>query len=246
VEHCTAIAAGPPDTSDGNTYVGQTWDWMESVYGLSSMLHWKRPEGPSLLAYAYPGLWTGAGLNSKGLALTWTSGSGRGIAGPRAGIPSYILIAQILYQDSLQAAIEEARRARHAGWFTFVLADGEGRLANIEGTPEELAVETGRGHLARVDFGSRGITKTPGGEEVKVHARCRRMAALLEERRGKLDPATLRGFFGDHGAADEPATRVCNHANTLDAMLFNTSRREAQVARGPACEGSWQTFRFEG
>src|SRR5262245_3741288 len=71
VPHCTAVAVGPPDTADGRAYVGQTWDWMPSVAGLSTMLHWKRPEGPSLLAYAYPGLWVGAGLNSAGLALCW-------------------------------------------------------------------------------------------------------------------------------------------------------------------------------
>ena len=66
-------AAGPPGTCDGNTYVGQTWDWMKSAYGLSSMLRWKRTEGPDVLAYSYPGLWMGAGMNSEGLALCWTS-----------------------------------------------------------------------------------------------------------------------------------------------------------------------------
>src|SRR5688572_4231140 len=93
-EHCTAVAVGPKDKGGaGDSFVGQTWDWMASVYGLSSMLHWKRPkeEGPSVLAYAYPGLWAGAGLNAAGVALCWTSaGSGRG---PRVGIPSYLLIA---------------------------------------------------------------------------------------------------------------------------------------------------------
>jgi isopenicillin-N N-acyltransferase like protein len=69
VDHCTAVAVGPPDTADQCTYVGQTWDWMESVFGMSSMLHWRRSEGPSVLAYAFPGLWVGAGLNSAGLAL---------------------------------------------------------------------------------------------------------------------------------------------------------------------------------
>src|SRR5262245_232732 len=48
VPKCTALAAGPPDTNDGNTYVGQNWDWMGSVYGLSQMLLWKRTEGPSV------------------------------------------------------------------------------------------------------------------------------------------------------------------------------------------------------
>jgi isopenicillin-N N-acyltransferase-like protein len=244
VEHCTALAAGPPATRDGNTYVGQNWDWMASVYGLSQMLLWKRPEGPSVLAYSFPGLWIGAGLNAAGLALCWTWGEMRGIKGPRVGIPSYVLIAQMLYQDTLQAALAEARRATHAGWFTFVLADGAGQLANVEGTPEKLAVETGRGHLARADFGSRAITGTPEGQPIKYHPQCQRMGDLLAGSAGKLDRATLQGFFGDHQST------ICKHADakggfTLDAMLFNTTKREAHVSRGPGCSGRWQRFGFE-
>ena len=240
VPHCTAIATGPPDTNDGNTYVGQTWDWMPSVYGLSSMLLWKRSEGPDLLGYAYPGLWAGAGMNDAGIALCWTSGGGLGIPGPRVGIPSYVLIAQMLYQPTLDAAIAEARRARHAGWFTFVLADGEGRLANVEGTPRELAVETGRGRLARVLHGTRKITGTPEGEEVKVHARCQHASKLLGDASGRLDRTALQGILSDH----HPADPICNHNGTLDAMLFNTSRREAWITRGPACSGKWRRFDF--
>lgn len=237
--HCTAVAAGPPATRDGSTYVGQTWDWMKSVYGLSSMLLWKRPEGPDLLAYSYPGLWVGAGMNSAGIALCWTSGSGLGIKGPRVGIPSYALIAQMLYQNTLNDAVEEARRAGHAGWFTFVLADGEGRIANVEGAPGKLAVEHTRGHMARVDYGTRELTGSPAGQPVKLHPRCGRVCDMLAAGAGKLDRATIQGYFGDHG---DPA--VCIHSSTLDAMLFDTTRREAHVARGPGCSGRWKTFTF--
>jgi isopenicillin-N N-acyltransferase-like protein len=244
VEHCTALAAGPPATRDGNTYVGQNWDWMECVYGRSSMLLWKRPEGPSLIAYSYPGLWVGAGLNAAGVALCWTWGDTRGIKGPRVGIPSYVLIAQMLYQDTLRDAVAEARRATHAGWFTFVLADGKGQLANVEGTPEKLAVEMTRGHLARADFGSREITGTPEGKPIKLHAQCQRMCALLAGKQGELDRATLQGFFGDHKST------VCKHPGdkggfTIDSMLFNCTTREAHVSRGPGCLGRWKTFGFE-
>jgi hypothetical protein len=138
--HCTVFGAAPPDTKDGDTFVAQTWDWMESVYGLSSMLHWKRPEGPSLLAYAYPGLWTGAGLNSAGLALCWHSGGGDGKE-PRVGIPAYVLIAQMLYQETLKAALDEVRRATHAGWFVFLLGDAKGNLATVRGTPKKLEIQ---------------------------------------------------------------------------------------------------------
>ena len=243
--HCTAIAAGPPDTNDGSTYVGQTWDWMPSVYGLSSMLLWRRPEdeGPSVLAYSYPGLWTGAGMNSAGVALCWTSGPDEGSAGPRVGIPSYVLIAQMLYQPTLEAALAEAKRAKQAGWFTFVLADGEGNLANAEGSPKDSACETGRGHLARAYFGSRKMTGTAEGQAVQYHPRCRRMYELLDGKKGRLDRAALQGLFGTHGSEGKEA--ICVHPNTLDAMLFDCTCREAWVTRGPACSGRWKRFGFD-
>jgi isopenicillin-N N-acyltransferase-like protein len=239
VEHCTAMAAGPPDTRDGNTYVGQNWDWMPSVYGKSSVLLWKREEGPSVIAYSFPGLWIGAGLNSAGIALTWTSGQGFGVKGPRVGIPAYVLIAHLLYQDSLEAAIREARGARQAGWFTFVLADGKGQLVNIEGSPEKLVVEKGKGHMARVYCGSREMTGTPKGQPIKYHPQCARMYELLRNGKGRLDRPTLQGFFGDHQST------ICKHNGTLDSMLFNCTTKEAYVSRGPGCSDRWKTFRFE-
>ena len=139
VDHCTVFGAAPPDTADGETYVAQTWDWMESVYGLSSMLLWKRAEGPSVLAYAYPGLWTGAGVNSEGVSLCWHSGSGDGKE-PAVGIPAYVLIAQMLYQPTLKGALEELRRATQAGWFVFLLGDAQGSLATVRGTPKKVDI----------------------------------------------------------------------------------------------------------
>ena len=132
VDHCTVFGASPPDTAGDTTFVAQTWDWMETVYGLSSMVHWKRTEGPSVLGYAYPGLWTGAGINARGLALCWHSGGGDGKE-PRVGIPAYALISQILYQETLDAALEEVRRATHAGWFVYLLATPRAILQPCEG-----------------------------------------------------------------------------------------------------------------
>jgi isopenicillin-N N-acyltransferase-like protein len=242
IEKCTAIAAGPPATGDGHAYVAQTWDWMQTVYGLSNMLLWKRERGPSVLAYAYPGLWAGAGLNSAGIALCWTSGEGLGIAGPRVGIPAYVLIAQILYQPTLDAVVEEAKRATHAGWFTFVLADAEGRLLNLEGTPKELAVEFGRGTLARVAYGSRQLL----ANGATLHARARGTAELMGRAAGKIDRAWMQRTCGDHG--DEGAGRpgLCQHPGTIDAMVYDCTKREAYVTRGPGCTARWKKFTFEG
>lgn len=240
--HCTVLAAGPPDTADGQAYVGQTWDWMTSTYGRSSMLRWERTEGPSVLAYAYPGLWVGAAVNSAGLGFGWTSAWDKeGIAGPRVGIPSYVLLAHMMYQDSLDAAVEEVKRAKPAGWFTVVLADGEGGVANFESSPKELAVERGRGTFARHAYGTRRMTGTAEGERVKHTDKCRRMLDLLAGAKGKLDRATLQRFLHD------PAICVAfNPGNfTVDHMLFNTTKREAYVKRGPAGPEGWKSFGFD-
>ena len=240
--HCTVLAAGPPDTSDGDAYVGQTWDWMTTTYGHSSMLRWERQDGPSLLGYAYPGLWVGAGLNSAGLAFGWTSAFDKdGIKGPRVGIPSYVLLTQMLYQATLDDAVEEVRRAGHAGWFTVVLVDGDGEMASLEGSPAELAVERTRGRCARNLYGGRRMTRTADGADVPYTDRCRRMLDLLAAGKGTLDRAALQGFLHD------PAVFVPRGEGgvfTVDQMLFNTTRREAYVKRGPAGPSGWKRFAF--
>lgn len=257
VTHCTALAAGPPDTSDGCTYVGQNWDWMHTVFGLSQMLHWKRSEGPNVLTYAYPGLWAGAGLNDRGVSLCWTWGDGLGIASPRVGIPAYVLIAQMLYQESLEDALAEARRAKHAGWFAFVLADGNGNIAAVDGTPEKLGIEKSKGHTARASYGCREVLGGKAGEPLKLHPQCSRMFDLLQGEKGKLNRSALQATFTDHHVWTKGESRgsICKHPQidkqgvltgfTVDSMLFDCTNKTAYITRGPGCSGRWQKFGFE-
>jgi hypothetical protein len=240
VSHCTAVAVGQPETS-GPCYVGQTWDWMESVAGKSSVLDWRREEGPSLLAYAFPGLWVGAGLNSAGLALCWTSADlGKPNQVPRVGLPAYVLLAHLLYQPTLDAAAEAARRDRHAGWFTFVMADGSGRLLNIEGSPAGLACEEATGRLVRIGFGTRRMTETADGQSPPRHPRCAAMDALLDRTKGHTDLNAMRENFGD------PTRGICVGRATIDMMVFNTTGRTAHLSRGPDYGVDWRPYAFAG
>lgn len=237
--HCTATAVGPPVTADGNTYVGLSWDWFGQLYGKSQMLLWERKEGPSVLSYSYPGLWIGAGVNSAGIALGWTSIGDIKTPKLSVGVPSYVLLAHLLYQPTLEAVEQEARRAGQAGWFTFVMADSTGQLLNIESSPEKIAIERDRGSMVRVYYGTREMTRTPPGKPIPRHPQCQRMMDLVSGSKGKITLPVLQGFYGDHQAT------ICKHFGTLDAMVFSTTRREAYVTRGPGCLGRWQRFSFE-
>ena len=95
----------------------------------------------------------------------------------------------MLHRDSLKGALEEAKRAKHAGFFTFVLGDGEGNLANVEGSPKDLVVETSRGRMLRVGYGSRKMTNTPEGKTPPQHARCGVIHRLFDKRKTPLDRA---------------------------------------------------------
>jgi hypothetical protein len=239
VPHCTAVAAGPPATAGGRVYAGQTWDWMQSVYGLSSVCWWKRHAGPSVAAYGYPGLWVGAGLNSAGLALCWTSAElGNKAQGVRVGLPAYALLTLFLYQNSLEDVAALARRAENAGWFTFVMADSRGRLLNIEGSPRGIVLEEHVGTLARVGFGSRAMTRTEPGVPVKQHARCQKMYDLLEAERGEVSRETLMRSFAD------PSCGISVGKPTIDMMVFDSTARRASFSRGPAYGVNWTEFGF--
>jgi isopenicillin-N N-acyltransferase-like protein len=237
--HCTAVAVGPPDTADKHTYVGQTWDWMPSVAGQSHVTHWRRKGGVSVLAYGFPGMPAGAGVNANGLAMCWTSAA-LGTKGqtPRVGIPSYMLIAHLLAQKDLDAVIREVRKNKHAGWFTFVMADGNGRLVNIEGSPGRVVVEPAKRRLVRVLYGSRQMTGVRGGAPVPWHPRCRKMYDLLAQARGQTNLSRLQGYFAD------PKYAINVGKGTIDMMVFDTTARAAYLSRGPSYKVAWRTFKF--
>lgn len=238
--HCTAVAVAPPDTGDTHTYVGQTWDWMQSVAGKSRVVQWRRAEGVSVLAYGFPGMPPSAGVNSHGLALCWTSAAlGKKGLSPRVGIPSYLLIAHLLAQQDLDSVIREAKKNKHAGWFTFVMADGDGRLLNLEGSPKAIVVEEAKHRLARVDFGSREMTAVMPGRPVKLHERCQRMYDLLDGSKGKNDLSRLQDYLAD------PKYKINVGKGTIDMMVFNTTARTAYLSRGSSYKLSWREFAFE-
>lgn len=240
--HCTAAAVAPTDSGDGHTYVGQTWDWMVSVAGKSSLAEWHREDGSRVLTYGFPGMPTGAGINSHGIAVTWTSAL-KGKVALRAGVPSYMLIAHLLAQKDLESAMQEANRSMHAGWFTIVMADQNGNLLNIEGHPEAIAFEKGNGRMARVGFGTREITQTAPGKPVRLKPRGQHMYDLMKQTAGKNDLPTLQRYFADHefGIAQRKKTP----SMTIDMMVFDTKTKTSHFSRGPDFNLDWRKFNFD-
>lgn len=242
--HCTAVAVSPTDSGDGHTYVGQTWDWMTRLAGVSTVTEWRRGDAPAVLAYGYPGMPMGAGINSVGLSLCWTSAAlaKSGKESPRIGVPAYALISHLLAQKDVKSVIREAQRDRHAGWFTFVVADAHGNLVNIEGSPAGVEIKRSSSHLARADYGTPKMMVAKPGQTPKMHARCERMNQLLDQTSGKNDRQMLERYL----TGREYGIMGWQHPKnkTIDVMMFDTTARKAYFTRGPAYGVEWREYDF--
>jgi hypothetical protein len=178
-------------------------------------------------------------MNSAGLALCWTSASlGNQALGVRVGIPSYVLLTHLLYQETLDAVTEEAKRATNAGWFTFVMGDGHGGLLNIEGSPEKIVTEESRNLLARVGYGSHEMTGTPPGTPVRLSGRCEKFCNHVRDAGGEVDARRVQQWF------ENPAAEISVGKGTIDMMVFNTTDRVAWLSRGPSYGARWKKFEF--
>ena len=243
--HCTAVAVAPSDSGDDHAYVGQTWDWFPSVVDMSAAVEWQRDHEASVLAFGFPGMPTGAGMNSSGIALCWTSGGlekNREKETARVGLPSYVLINHLLAQKDMESVIREAKRDLHSGWFTFVMNDSSGDLVNIEGSPSGVTVERSQDHLARVSYGTREQLGTAADRPLKRHARCEKMYSLLQASAGSNNLATLQKYFTDQQFGIVAGKKAKN--KTIAMMVFDLTDRKAYLSRGPEFNLQWREIEF--
>ena len=103
---------------------------------------------------------------------------------------------------------------------------------------EKLAVETHRGNLVRVLYGSRQMTATPNDQPVKLHARCQLMYDHLAGSKGQVDRAWLQETFADE------RRKICVGSSTIDMMVYDCTAREAYLSRGPEYGTAWRKFSF--
>jgi hypothetical protein len=244
--HCTVVAVSPSDSGDKHAYLGQTWDWMTSVAGKSFLIEWQR-DGMSVIGYSYGGLPFGAGMNSNGIALCWTSAalSARGQS-PRIGMPSYTFITHLLNQKNIESVINEAQRIKNAGWFTFVVNDADGNIVNIEGSPSGITVERSDKFMVRADYRS-ADKKAEMAQLVpkwRQAARCVTFDNLLTKTAGKNSKSQIEQYLQDPKFGIASAGIPQKRNVSIDVMLFDTTAKKAYVSRGPDYGIDWREYGF--
>ena len=238
--HCTAVAVRRPTREIPSPMSGKRgigWRGGRPLFGRAMAVD----QGASVLAYGFPGMPMGAGLNSAGIALCWTSANLQDHQTiPGVGSPSYVLIAHPVCQKDLDSVIRAANQNKHAGWFTFVVADGDGNLVNIEGSPAAsggASEPRGACELRNEDTRPRGLRREQLSSSIPARRR-KTPVSRWGAPAGMMNWQRLQQYF------THPEYEICAGKATIDMMVFDTTARVADLSRGPGYRVAWREFRF--
>lgn len=253
-KNCTIYAATGGATTDGSTYLGQTWDITPDLCrnGNPFLLKVDREDGPDFMSYTYPGMMAGAGMNEAGIGVSFSSVPRLGF---KPGVPSYVMVEEILRQNKIGDALSKVLKANRAGCFNFILGDGT-EVYDIEGTPDKVEVfysgETfgHANHYISERFRYKQDINVAGGRSsASSIIRHNRINRLLKENSGRIDAELLMELLEDH--VNFPQS-ICRHPEPVKedevgviscgVWIIDTTNREFWISKGPPCENEFHEY----
>ncbi len=256
VDNCTSFAVTGRATEDGEVIQGQTWDIPVELCREARpfLLIRKGQRDPAVFSFTYSGLLAGAGFNEAGLTLSWNSL-------PRlhmeVGVPTYVIIAEILRQETIGEALYSISRAKRAGCFNFVLTD-KSEIYMVEATPEHLDILYSSTHLSHANhylspkFRERqSLTEVMSRYSSSSIVRQNRMERLLRERIGSINVEVSKDLLKDH--VNYPHS-ICRHPGreceipmiTCASWVMKPSEGTWWVSNGPPCTYPFLPYSIEG
>jgi isopenicillin-N N-acyltransferase-like protein len=251
---CTTFSATGRATRQHISYLCQTWDISPDLCSNARphIMQAQREDAPNSLAFIYPGMIAGAGINSAGIAISWNSVPRLKI---QPGVPTYVIIAEVLRQTTIGEALAAIFRAKSAGCFNFMLAD-ETEIYSIEATPDKIGMlysSHSLGHanhyVSDVLRMSQDIATVGQRHSASSIVRYYRVNRLLEEADGEIDLAVCQNILQDH--VNYPQS-ICRHkvayldarrsSATCASWVIIPSTRQWWVTRGPACENPFVKY----
>jgi isopenicillin-N N-acyltransferase-like protein len=250
-EKCTALGATGEATVDGETFVGQNWDMATNVWwdgDMPSLLKIRRGNKPDVLAYVYPGFQSAAGMNSNGICMSWNSVPRIEL---KVGVPTYIIIADLLRQPTIGDALNSVLRADRAGCFNFMIGD-DTEVYNVEATPHHIDiryVETCFGHGNH--FVSDKISGLQDMSKMKASTilRHNRMNRMLKKKFGNIILEDCMDMFRDHTGypfciCSHPEPELDKNGLTWASWVQVPRKREWWISHGPPCHNEYKKYKI--
>ena len=242
---CTSFAVSGPYTRAGTTFAGQNADLAGGIEAFSAVLTFAVTGKPAVMMLVPAGQISYLGISSEGLS---ADANFLRSAGWRTGFPRYLLTRFAIEQPTLKAAVDAALTPRRASSRNLLLADRTGAMVDIETTAQEHGLAWGNGCLVHANHhvlpGMAGHETATAEERHNSGCRQDRIAALMEEHRGRIDATVLKTVLRDH--ANRPHS-ICAHPGERVSYSFASivSDLEAgamEVAVGPPCEHDYVRY----
>lgn len=91
--------------------------------------------------YHLPGLPIGNAMNSKGVAVAWTGAGYFPLVKPKPGVPTYLLLIELMLKSSVNDCLRYLSNCRIAGASILGLVDSGGNSALVEALPGRHIVD---------------------------------------------------------------------------------------------------------
>jgi len=247
---CTALGIAPPASTDGETYVAQTYDFRTYFRPAVYVLELVPKDAPPALLLCMAGMVGCAGINGAGIGLVINN---LVPSDSRHGVPFCFIVRKALQQRHLGQAIRVILSARRASGLNYLLGSADGVVLSLETTAttyEVLSATEGRLVHANHYLHERLHPYDRRNERASGSIlRQSRADTLLAELAGNMDSACVQTLLRDH--ASRPNS-ICCHPDesvspvrdeTLASIICRLNAREVLVALGPPCEGDYKCLR---
>lgn len=137
IDDCTAFLIPNQSSSNGHSFVGQTWDMHASAEPYVVMLDIEPADGIPFLCFSTMGCVGQMGMNAEGIAIGINNIMGEG----QAGVIWNFVIRKVLAQSTIEDALECVLSAQLMGAHNYLLMDKHGNGYNIEAMATRYHVE---------------------------------------------------------------------------------------------------------
>ncbi len=241
---CTSFLVRSGATTDGVTYLGQTWDMHSSAEPFVVALRRKPKDGPQSLTLTTSGCLSLIGMNETGLAI------GNNNLVPTDARPGVIYLAMIhdylSRWDTVQAQ-EAITRTPRASGHNYYMSDGQGNVQNIETTACQWAAHRveAETYAHANHYETAQLTplamNPPGRNSLE---RKRRLSDLLAQAAGQIDVPRLIEILSYRKEGDDGSISRHGSGCTCAAAIMCPERREVWFCQGPPDTGLFRRFTF--
>ncbi len=258
-EGCTSFSALPEVTKDGNTLLGQNWDYKPFASETMILLQINPDKGPDILTIAEAGQMARMGMNSAGIGICnnyiQCKSDGKNM---EKGIPTTLIRRRAFSQEKYYSLIETIIHTPRSfsGNYLVATAEKDGDAIDIEATPDTayflypqdgLVVHSN--HIKGAGPGYVGFMRP--GVENSIY-RDRRLEKILRKKAGRIDPSGVMEGMKDHFGFPYS---VCRHPDekkkwhdqwrTNTSVIMDLTNRVMWASAGPPCENEYHRYEFE-